>query len=163
MRISKLMALAIALTVTSVLSFGQGSGKVQLHGKIETFDQLKNMQVSVLDLASHEVIDRQEIVNNFWCTLPLQGRYMVYFKKESHPTTRLILDTHVPTDNFYFVQFDLNLTQDEESMQTGISLAAGTLKFDTEKGAFTHELSETATAGLIAISHQITGEEVARF
>lgn len=141
----------------------QGSGKVFLKANIETSDDHKDLQVSVIDMVTRTVVQREDVSNRFFSSLATNGRYMLYFKKMGHPSARMIIDTHVETDDTYYMNLALNLKSTGPEMETGISFSAGTLKFDLTKSTFIIENPTASKAGLLTLTASGTGTGVAKF
>lgn len=155
--------MAIAIAVSSFGAMAQGSGKVNLRAEILTMNDHSDMQVSVVDLASKDVLQREQVATHFFYSLPLDGRFMLHFKKEGHPTTRLIIDTNAPDDFSYNLHVALNLKNPDASMETGISISAGTISFDETLGGFKHQAPESGKANLAAITYTGLATEVVKF
>lgn len=155
--------MAFAIIGLSFGAYAQGSGKVNLRATIETSDDLANMQVSVIDLASKDLMQREDVSSRFFYSLPTSGRYMLHFKKEGHPATRLVIDTNTPVDGIYNLHFNLNLANLQENMETGISLSAGTISFDEVLNQFTLKAPQSGKATLAAVTYSAPASEIARF
>lgn len=144
-------------------SIAQGSGKVMLRADINALNSNKDMQVSVIDLTTKDVIQRDEVSNRFFSTLPLDGRFMVYFKKSGHPSTRMIVDTHNVNAASYHICFSLNLKNLSSEMETGISMSIGTLKFNQGLSNFEFHSATETTAGLMAVTYSGLDRGIAEF
>jgi hypothetical protein len=160
---SRKLLLAIAIVFSSFSTFAQGSGKVNLRADIQTTNEKRDMQISVIDLASKDLLKREEVSNRFFYSLPLNGRYMLHFKKEGHPTARLIVDTNSPNDLSYNVHFAINLQNLESSMETGISISAGTIGYDSASNGFVLTAPESGKATLAAITYSNLASEIVKF
>ncbi|MBI3135212.1 MAG: hypothetical protein HYZ14_11110 [Bacteroidetes bacterium] len=160
---SRKFFMAFAMAFSSLIASAQGSGKVNLRADILTANEQQNMQVSVINLASKDLLQREEVSTRFFYALPLDGRYMLHFKKEGHPATRLIVDTNTPYDISYNVHFALDLKNLDPTMETGISLSAGTIVFDEVSGGFVLRAPESGKATLAAITYSAAASEVAKF
>ena len=151
------------LLLTTAGVKAQGSGKVFLKANIETSDNARDLQVSVIDLVTKTVVQREAVSNQFFSSLETNGRYMLYFKKIGHPSARMIVDTKVDGSENYYVHFAVNLRTTGSDMESGISVSAGTLKFDLALAAFIIENPAVAKAGLVTLTSTGTGTGVAKF
>jgi len=160
---SRKFLVAFAIAFSAVGTFAQGSGKVNLRADIETMNENRDMQVSVIDLASKDLLQREEVSNHFFYSLPLDGRFMIHFQKEGHPTARLIVDTNVPDEQGYNIHFAINLKDPQSAMETGISIAAGTLNYNAVTKGFVLTAPESGKADLAAITYTGLASEVVKF
>lgn len=159
----KTTVLALALTIGAFSAQAQGSGKVTLKADIESANEKSDLQISVLDLATKDLVQRDVVSNLYHCTLPLNQRYMLHFQKEGHPATRLIIDTNTPVEMSYFLNIHLKLNNSESAMETGISVSAGKIMFDESKGNF--DLSQDGATGarMLALTYTSAAPIVAKF
>ncbi|MBL7899185.1 MAG: hypothetical protein JNJ99_11680 [Crocinitomicaceae bacterium] len=163
MKTIKVLAVIAILFHPLITLFAQGSGKANLRADIETLNDLRDMQISVIDLASKDVLKREEVSNRFFYSLPLNGKYMLHFKKAGHPTTRLIVHTNAPEAPGYNIHFKLNLKNPQPYMESGISISAGTISFNEASGSFELKEPESGNASLCAITFQARVAEPATF
>ena len=75
-------------------AFAEGIGSVTLQVQIDANNQNSDMQISIIDLETKDVIQREEVSTQFFSSLSINARYIVYFKKTGHPAIRMIVDTH---------------------------------------------------------------------
>jgi hypothetical protein len=141
----------------------QGSGKVFLKVNIETNNHNKDIRVSVIDLITHHVFQEEEVSDQFFSAVPTQGRYMLYFKKVGHPSARMIIDTKVSEEDNYYVHFSLNLTHTGTDVETGISVSAGTIKYDETRLGFIIEQPMASEAGLVTLTSTGKDAGLAKF
>jgi hypothetical protein len=158
---STLFTIFMLINMTAVKA--QGSGKVFLKADIETNNHNKDVQVSVIDLITHKVFQKEEVSDQFFSAVPTQGRYMLYFKKVGHPSARMIIDTNVSTDDTYYVHFSLNLKNTSADLETGISVSAGTIKYDETQSGFVIEQPMASKAGLVTLTSSGTDAGLAKF
>lgn len=151
---------AVALVMSSFGSFAQGSGKVTLKAEIESENEKRNLQISVIDLSTKELVQRDVVSNVYFCILPLNHKYMIHFKKEGHPTSRLILNTEAPGDVSYFIHMALKLQNFESETETGISQATGTLAFNSETQNFEHSRTSVSAGSMVTLKYTHKVDEI---
>jgi hypothetical protein len=159
----KTTILAAALIFGAFSAHAQGSGKVTLKADIESANEKHDLQISLLDLATKELIQRDVVSNLYHCTLPLNQRYMLHFQKEGHPVTRLIIDTNAPVEMSYFLNIHLKLNNSESAMETGISVSAGKIIFDEAKGNFDLAQEGAAGAQMMALTYTASAPTIAKY
>jgi hypothetical protein len=159
----KTTVLAFAAIFGAIYSNAQGSGKVTLKADIESANEKRDLQISVLDLTTKDLVQRDVVSNLYHCTLPLNQRYMLHFQKEGHPATRLIIDTKTPVEMSYFLNLSLKLNNSESAMETGISVSAGKIIFNEAKGNFDLVQEGTTGARMLALTYTSAAPLVAKF
>ncbi len=159
----KTTVLALALIIGAFHALAQGSGKVTLKAEIESANEKKDLQISVLDLATKDLVQRDVVSNLYHCTLPLNQRYMLHFQKEGHPATRLIVDTNTPVEMSYFLNIHLKLNNSESEMETGISVSAGKIVFNATTGNFDLAQESAAGARMLALSYTASAPVIAKY
>jgi len=146
----------------TIQSNAQGSGKVTLRADIKTNNETQFLHVSVVDLCTKIVIQREEVKNSFFASLPLGGKFMLYFKKQGHPSARLLVDTTTDKDDYYFIHFSMDLITSHPELETGISNSVGTLKFNPISSNFQLEAPSSGTL-LLDVEQKSVEQETARF
>lgn len=159
----KTTMLALTLLCGAFSSIGQGSGKVTLKAEIESANDKRDLQISVLNLATKDLLQRDVVSNLYFCTLPLNTRYMIHFQKAGHPATRLIIDTNAPAEMCYHLNFSLKLNNNTSEMETGISASAGKISFDESTGSFGLTQEGASGAGMLALIHSSSAPAVASY
>lgn len=155
--------LALALIFGAISSSAQGSGKVTLKADIESANEKRDLQISVLDLSTRDLVQRDIVSNLYHCTLPLNQRFMLHFQKEGHPATRLIVDTNAPIEMSYFLNISLKLNNSESEMETGISVSAGKIIFNETKGNFDLAQEDSSGARMLALTYTSATPALAKF
>lgn len=159
----KTTILALAIISGAFSAHAQGSGKVTLKAEIESANEKRDLQISVLDLATKDLVQRDVVSNLYHCTLPLNQRYMLHFQKEGHPATRLIIDTNTPVEMSYFLNIHLKLNNSGSEMETGISVSAGKIIFDEAKGNFDLAQDGATGARMLALTYTSAAPVIAKF
>jgi len=144
--------LFLFLTFFVTQAKAESPGRVILVAQIEANNDLKNMQISVIDLSTKAVVQREDVSTRFFSSLPINGRYSLYFKKAGHPAIRMIVDTHIPNSQNYCVHFSLNLKNLNSNLETGISISAGTLKMDHSDSGFILQQSGGSNCNRVVIT-----------
>lgn len=144
-------------------AFAETTGRVTLLAQIDACNSNQDMKISVIDLATKEVIQREEVSTDFFSSLSINSRYLVYFKKEGHPAMRMIVDTNTDVIANYSVNFSLNLKNLTSNMETGISISVGTLKFDNSKANFILQPSESSNFSRVEITTSRIDNDIAKF
>lgn len=153
--------LVILCIIISGIALAQGSGKVMLKADISTADTKEDVQISVIDLASKAILQKEEVATRFFADIPLNGRYMIYFKKVGHPSARLIVDTNVEAYANYHVHLKLNLSHTNEALETGLSTSLGILNFDKSLASFQLQASSVNASNMAQITYSGTSSSEA--
>lgn len=133
-------------------AFAEATGSVTLQAQIEANNENSDMQISVIEMTTKEVVQREEVSTKFYASLSINSRYIVYFKKAGHPAIRMIVDTHTNMAANYCINFSLNLKNLNPSFETGISIPVGTMKFDDVTSHFVLQPSGSSNCNRVAIT-----------
>jgi len=144
-------------------AFAEEAGRVTLQAQIDANNQNSDMQISVINADTKDVVQREEVSNQFISSLSINSRYIVYFKKAGHPAIRMIVDTHTNIVANYCINFSLDLKNLNPSFETGISIPVGTLKFDDMTSHFVLQPSVSTNSNLVAITSCGIENGLARF
>lgn len=160
---TKRTLLLVALMFGALISTAQGSGKVNLKADIESGNDKADLQISIIDIATKDLIKRDLVSDLYFCTLPLNSKYMVHFKKEGHPATRLIVDTNAPLEVSYFLNFKLTLNNSASDLETGISQSVGKIAFDSSTGNFGLFQEGASAAHFLTLTYASNEPATAKF
>ena len=133
-------------------AFAEEAGIVTLMANINANNTKNDMQISVVNLDTKEVVQKEEVSTNFFSSLSINSRYMVYFKKTGHPAMRMIVDTHTKNIANYRIHFSINLINLTSNLETGISIPVGTLLFDDVSSNFILQPSASSNCNRVAIT-----------
>lgn len=147
---------------TGCASFGQGIGKLEINADltaIAAFDP--EIEISVINMATNKEMARKKVSEMFSFAFPLNGRFLLYFKKEGYQTTRLMLDTHTFMSGFYTVRFDLEINPNQSGDMTAITI--GTIQFDNRSTNFGFKASHLIANQTLKVVSTIRESEIVSF
>lgn len=148
---------------TAFASWSQGVGRLQINADLSSIAAYDpTIEVSVINLSSNKEMVRQSVTEDFRFAFPLNGRYMLYFKKDGYNTTRLMLDTRTFMSGIYTIRFDLNMDRHEEG-DNAMSIPIGTIKFDKATTNFAYKASELLAVCPLKVVTSIRESEVVKF
>ncbi|MDG1915880.1 MAG: hypothetical protein P8I55_14985 [Crocinitomix sp.] len=142
---------------------GQGSGKLIINAdltSIASYDP--DIEVSVINMATNREVLRNSVLENFNYTFPLNGRFMLYFKKSGATSTRLLLDTRTFMSGYYTLSFHLSLGNTAAG-ETASTMPIGTIKFDRATTSFGYKASNLLANQPLEVVSSIRESDVIRF
>lgn len=160
---TKKTILALVIIFSTLTAVAQGSGKVTLKAEIESADEKRDLQISVIDLVTKNLVQRETVSNMYFCTLPLNGKYMFHFKKDGYPALRMTFDTQAPDEMAYSLNIKLNIDNSKNNIEPGLSQSLGRISFNTVSGNFSLDQEGSGAAGLLAMTHSASAPLIAKF
>lgn len=155
--------LTLVLCLLSGILMGQATGRLQVEADLDILAALDpTIEVSVIDLASNTEMMRNEIEEAFRYSFPLNGRYLLYFRKEGYGTTRLMVDTHTFMSGIYSISFNLIMDKNEAS-EDERSIPIGTIKFDRYSTNFGYQAANQQLSKTISVLYSMRDSEIVSF
>lgn len=160
---NRYLLLTLFLFSTTFATFGQGVGKLKIHADLSAIAAIDpEIEISVINLASNQEMARKKVSEGFDFNFPLNGRFLLYFKKEGYKTTRLMLDTHTfMSGNYYFV-FEMNLNKDKKDAN-GLAIPVGSIVFDSYSSRFGYKKSSLLASQPVKVVSSLRESEVVHF
>jgi hypothetical protein len=142
---------------------GQGSGKLTINADLTSLASYDpDIEVSVINMATNKEVLRNSVLENFHHTFPLNGRFMLYFKKSGATSTRLLLDTRTFMSGYYTLSFDLSVGNTAEG-ETASTMPIGTIKFDRSTTSFGYKASKLLANQPLHVVSSIRESDLIRF
>ncbi len=152
--------LFLILLFLSFHSFSQGVGKLSVSADLSdivAYDP--SIEISVINIASNREVLRDQVKDEFNFSFPLNGKFLLYFRKEGFATTRLMVDTHTFLSGIYSVNF--NIFMENSNSNSGIPI--GTIKFDARSESFGYKTSNLLASKSVKVTSSIRESEVISF
>lgn len=162
MKSLKLILASLAMSIIFNAQ-SQGSGKVTLKAEIESNNQDKELQISILDFTTKTLVQRDYASKHYTCNLALNQKYLLHFKKEGSPALRMVVETTAPDQFNYFILFKLNLNVNDVAAEQGISQTLGTLSFNENIRSFELKSDNELAASFCKIQHVAELDLIAKF
>ncbi len=144
-------------------SYAQAVGKLEIKADLSAIAAYDpTIEVSVINMSTNKEMIRKKVNEEFDFAFPLNGRYLLYFKKDGYNTTRIILDTRTFMSGVYTIKFDLGL---DKNVQGGdlAAIPIGTIKFDKATTNFGYKASGLLATQSVKVISSIRESEVVRF
>lgn len=156
--------LLILLSLTFVHNtIGQSRGKLNIHADLSSIANYgPDIEVSVINLATNKEVLRKSVIEGFDYTFPLNGRFMLYFKRTGASSTRLLLDTRTFMSGYYTLSFDLAVGN-AAADHMGATMPVGTIKFDRSSTSFGYKASNLLANQPLQVASSIRESDVVKF
>ncbi len=148
----------------SINGSSQGIGKLQISADLSAIAEYDpTIEVSVINMSTNKEMVRKKVSEIFDFAFPLNGRFLLYFKKEGFQTTRLMLDTHTFMSGVYTVRFDLGISPGDTDNIELSAIPIGTIKFDKRSTNFGFRASGLLANQPLQVVSSIRESEVVSF
>lgn len=142
---------------------GQGQGKLTINADLSSIANYDpEIEVSVINLATNREMIRKSVNEDFEYTFPLNGKFMLYFRKEGTSATRLMLDTHTFMSGYYTFSFDLTVGNSARGNEVA-ALPIGTIKFDRASTRFGYKAANLLAVQPLQVVSTIRESDVVKF
>lgn len=149
-------------TFLSFASFSQGTGKLEINADLSAIAAYDpTIEVSIINMKSNREVVRQKVSDGFHYAFPLDGHFMLYFKKEGYNTTRLMLDTRTFVSGAYTISFGLEMEKNESGIVESVPI--GTIKFDKTNICFGYKSAELLAQRHLKVVSSVRESEAVTF